>query len=96
MIYVATLSEPQRVMLWRLILDKFGPNIQHRAVVDNIVSDTLSRLSSLLSNSYEPCTRKSEYHTNELFAIGEVLNNEDFHRQISEFYKENNKINQKI
>ena len=29
LVYAATLSEPQRVMPWRLILKKFGPTIQH-------------------------------------------------------------------
>ena len=43
LVYVATLSESQRVMRWRLILKEFGPNIQHISVVDNIVSETLSR-----------------------------------------------------
>ena len=44
MVYAATLSESQRVMHWRLILKYFEPNIQHIAVFDNIVADTLSRL----------------------------------------------------
>ena len=44
--YAATLSEYQRVIRWRLILEYFGPNIQHIAVVDNIVADTLSILPS--------------------------------------------------
>ena len=44
MVYVATLSESQRVTRWRLIIKEFGPNIQHIYGVDNIVADTLSRL----------------------------------------------------
>ena len=43
LVYAATMSESQRVMRWRLILEEFGPNIQHIAGVDNIVADTLSR-----------------------------------------------------
>lgn len=46
LVYEATLSESQRVMRWRLLLEEFGPNIIHIAGVDNIVADTLSRLKS--------------------------------------------------
>ena len=45
LVYAATVSESQRVMRWRLILEEFGPNIQHTiAGVDNVVADVLSRL----------------------------------------------------
>ena len=44
--YVATLIESQRVMRWKLIIEEFGPNIQHISGVDNILADTLSRLLS--------------------------------------------------
>ena len=50
LVYAANLSESQRVMLWRLILKEFGTNIQHIAVVDKIVADTLSILPSTPSN----------------------------------------------
>ena len=39
LVYAATLSESQRVMHWRHTLEEFGPNIQHIAVVDNIVAE---------------------------------------------------------
>ena len=42
MVYDATLSESQRMVLWQLILKEFGPNIQHIAEIDKIVADTLS------------------------------------------------------
>ena len=29
LVYAATLSESQRVMRWRLIIEEFGPKIQH-------------------------------------------------------------------
>ena len=64
-------------MRWRLIVKEFGSNIQHIAVVDNIVAETLSRFPSMPSDTYKPCTRKSQCHANELFAIGRVENNED-------------------
>ena len=70
LVYDATLSESQRVMLWRLILKEFGPNIQHIAVVDKIVADTLSILPSTPSNKYNPCTRKVHSHANESFILG--------------------------
>ena len=46
LVYAATLSESQSAMRWQLILEEFDPNIQHISGVDNIVSDTLSILSS--------------------------------------------------
>ena len=52
LVYAATLSESKRVMRWRLIIEDFGPNIQHIAGVDNIVADTLSILPYAPSNKY--------------------------------------------
>jgi hypothetical protein len=43
LVYAATVSESQRVMRWRLILEEFGPNIEHIAGVDNTIADMLSR-----------------------------------------------------
>ena len=64
-------------MFWRLILEEFGPNIQHIAGVDNIVAYTLSILTSTPSEKYKHCTRKAWCRANELFAIVGVENNED-------------------
>ena len=72
MVYAETMSESQGVMHWRLILKEFGPNIQHVAGVDNIIADTLSRLSSMPSDKYKPCTRKYQCRSNKLSAIGRV------------------------
>ena len=78
LVYAATLSESQRVMRWRLILEEFGPNIQHIVVVDNIVSDNLSILPSTHSNKYDTCTRKAHSRANESFALGRIEINEDY------------------
>ena len=72
MLYAATLSEYQRVMLWRLIIKEFGPNIQHIAGVYNIVSDTISRFPSMSSDKYDPCTSKAQCRANDIFALGRV------------------------
>ena len=65
-----TLSKYKRVMRWQLIIEEFGPNIQHIFGVDNIVADTLSILPSTQSNKNETCTRKAQCRANELFTIG--------------------------
>ena len=69
LVYAATLSESKRVMLWRLILGEFGPNIQHIAVVDIIVAYTLSKLLSASIDKYEPITSKAQCRANKLFTI---------------------------
>ena len=72
LVSAANLSESQMVMLWRLIIEEFGPNIQNIYGFDKIVADTLSRLLSMPSDKYETCTRKAQYHANNLFALGRV------------------------
>ena len=75
-VYAATLSEYQRVMHWRIILEYCGHNIQHISRVDNIVANTLIRLPSTPSNKYKTCTSKAQCRTNKLLTIGRVENNE--------------------
>ena len=41
MVYAATLSDSQRVMHWRLIIEDFEPNIQHISGVKNIAADKI-------------------------------------------------------
>ena len=76
LVYAATLSEYQRVVCWRLIIKEFGPNIQYIAGVDNIVSVTLSRLPSTISNKYKPFTGKAQCRADELFELVRIENNQ--------------------
>ena len=78
MFYATTLIEYKMLMFWQPIIEYFGPNIQHIAGIDNIVSDTLSRLPSMPSDNYEPCTKKAQCWANDLLSIGRLENNEDF------------------
>ena len=61
-------------MLWRIILEEFGPNIQHIYVFDNIVAYTLSILPSSPSDKYQPCIRKGQYCVNQIFTLGRIEN----------------------
>ena len=76
LVYAANLREYQRAMLWRIIHTYFGPNIQHIAGVDKIVSDMLSRLPYTPIDKYEPCTGKDQCRASGLFTLGRVENNE--------------------
>ena len=69
LVYEANLSQSQRVMRWRLILEEFGPNIQHIARLDNVVADTLSRLPSANTDENSPSTMMDMYQANEFFAL---------------------------
>ena len=60
LVYNGTLSESQREIRWRLILEEFGPNIKHISGVENISADTLSIFLSTPSNRYECCTKKAK------------------------------------
>ena len=44
LVNIATASESQRVMRWRMILEEYGPDIKHIAGVENTVADAISRL----------------------------------------------------
>ena len=59
-------------MRWKIIIEEFGPNIQHIATFDNIVADALSRFPSTPGNKYKPSTMKAQFHVNDLFAISRV------------------------
>ena len=77
MVYVESLSESQRLMLCKLILEEFGPNIKHIAGVENIVSNTLSIFPPTFIYKHQPCSRKAQCRANDLFALGKIENNDD-------------------
>ena len=54
----------------QLVLEEFGPKIQHISGVENIVADTLSILTSTPSDKNETCIRKAQCRANKLFTIG--------------------------
>ena len=77
LVYDATLSEYQRVIRWRLILEEFGTNIHHISGFGNILADTISRFPSAPSDKYKSCTRKSQCRKNKLFALGRIEKKDD-------------------
>ena len=44
LVHAATVSQSQRVMRWRMILEEFGPDIRHISGEENIVADAISRI----------------------------------------------------
>ena len=70
LVYATTLSEPQWGMLWQLIIEEFGPNIQHITGFDKILADTLSKLTYTSVDKYATSTSKAQCHTNKIFTIG--------------------------
>ena len=48
------------------------------AVVENMVSGALSRLTSAYNDKYDPSTNKSQCRTNELLANSWAEKNEDY------------------
>ena len=57
-------------MIWRLVIDYFGPNIQQRSVVYNKVADALRSIPTM--NGYWNCTSTCRYlhHDNGIFKLG--------------------------
>ena len=56
LVNAATVSQSQRVMRWRMILEEFGPNIRHIKGEDNIVADAISRLPTASQDPSEHST----------------------------------------
>ena len=60
LVHAATMSQSQRVMRWRLILEEYGPDIMHIKGEDNIVADAISRLPTANNDQREPCTEAQD------------------------------------
>jgi len=78
-------------MRWRLILEEFGPNIQHIAGVDNIVADTLSRLPSANIERDDPSTSQGQFRANEFFAFNAQAVDDGFPLALLTVQQEQNK-----
>ena len=89
LVYTETLSEYQRAMRWRLIIEEFWPTVQHISGVDIIVADMLSRLPSTSVKKYELSTKKAQRCTENLFTSSRAENNEySFPLDILNFQRE--------
>ena len=56
LVHAATVSQSQRVMRWRMILEEFGPDIRHIAGVENVVADVISKLLTTTTDQKEQRT----------------------------------------
>ena len=56
-------------MWWRLILKYYRPNIHHKAGIDNIIADTLSRLPPENIDQDESSTMNDSHQANDIFAF---------------------------
>ena len=77
LVYAVTLSESQRVIHRRIIIEEFGLNIQHIDGFYNIVADTLSILTSTSVEKYGCINKKDHGCANKLFVISRHENSED-------------------
>ena len=64
LVYAATVSESQRVMRWRMILEEYGPEIIHIKGDENAAADALSRLPKK-DEVVEP-SKKQELYAQEI------------------------------
>ena len=63
LVHELKLKTSQRVMRWRLLLEKYGPEIEYIKDPKNVVADALSRLpkqSFIFESLPEDCGRASE------------------------------------
>ena len=88
LVHAATISQSQRVMRWRLILEEFGPDIRHISGEDNVVADAISRLPT--ANKDQKETRND---TQGLFKEENLVLKDDeaFPLELSLLRKEQNK-----
>ena len=54
-------------MNWWIIIEYFGPNVQHESVVDKIIAYMLSIIPSEPDEWVDPTTIMDQSHVNELF-----------------------------
>ena len=102
LVYVATQSESQRVMRWRMILEEFNPTIRHIAGVDNVVADALSRIPS--TNCEDGPAKPGNLKNKALFAIARGVGEGTFplertllqREQLNELKQPSSKIKQFI
>ena len=66
LVYASTQSDYQILMRWWLILEEFGPIINHIYGVDNILADILSRFPYTTVNQYENRTTRYLSQPNKL------------------------------
>ena len=57
LVHAATISQSQRVMRWRLILEEFGPDVIHIKGENNTVTDAMSRLPTANTDQRESRTK---------------------------------------
>ena len=67
MVHSTTISEYQRVMLWKLKVEDFGTKTQHIYEVENILYDTIRILNSVENDLEDPNTFQDQPHLNKLF-----------------------------
>ena len=68
LVYTSNHSESQRVMCWRIIIEYFGPNVQHISGFENKVYDTISILPYTTINQYGTRTTRDLSQAKNLFA----------------------------
>ena len=105
LVHAATVSQSQRVMRWRMILEEFGPDIRHISGENNVVADAISRLPTAATEQSD-VRNESQVLQDEIKSafFGEILNldeeHENFPLDISlvrkEQQKELNKRNSKL
>ena len=79
LVHAATISQSQRVMRWRLILEEFGPDIKHISGEMNVVADAISRLPTTTTDQDEPSTEALDLSEKENF----ILEDEAFPLELS-------------
>ena len=79
LVHAATISQSQRVMRWRLILEEFGPDIKHISGEMNVVADAISRLPTTITDQNEPSTEALDLSEKENF----ILEDEVFPLELS-------------